>query len=71
MAFHSFSKGSEGTKQLLSLVKKCPRWEETISTLAESNENYRHFSYKQMEKELSQREFIKTAWNILEILQSN
>ena len=33
--------------------------------LIESNQNYRHFSYKQMEQEMSQREIVKAAWQML------
>ena len=52
-------------KQLSSLVKKCPQWEEKISKLVESNQNYRHFSYKEMEQEMSRREVVKAAWEML------
>ena len=63
--FNPYVKEPKVPKQLSSLVKKCPQWEEKISKLIESNQNYRHFSYKQMEQEISQREIVKAAWQML------
>lgn len=63
--FNPYVKEPKVPKQLSSLVKKCPQWEEKISKLIESNQNYRHFSYKQMEQEMSQREIVKAAWQML------
>ena len=40
-------------RQLQSLVKKCPQWEDAITALVKSNENYMHFSYGEMEQEIS------------------
>ena len=51
--------------QLHSLVNKCPQWEDKTYALVDSNENHRHFSYKQMEQEITQREIVKTAWKKL------
>ena len=59
--FNPYVKELKVPKQLSSLVKKCPQWEEKISKLIESNQNYRHFSYKQMEQEMAQREIVKAA----------
>ena len=51
--------------QLHSLVNKCPQWEDKTYALVDSNENHRHFSYKQMEQDITQREILKTAWKKL------
>lgn len=53
-------------KQLQSLVKKCPQWEERIVALVKSSENYRHFTYKEMEQEITGREILRCTWKMLE-----
>ena len=63
--FNPYVKEPKVPKQLSSLVKKCPQLEEKFSKVIESNQNYRHFSYKQMEQEMSQREIVKAAWQML------
>ena len=63
--FTPYVKEPSAPKQLLSLVKKCPQWQQKISKLLEGNQNYRHFSNKQMEQEMSEREIVKAAWEML------
>lgn len=49
-------------RHLENLVRKCPQWEETIAALVESNDNYKHFSYKEMEQDISGREILRCTW---------
>ena len=56
---------------LQSLVKKCPQWEETIAALVKSNNNYMHFSYKEMEQEISGREILRSSWKMIEDKANN
>lgn len=48
--------------QLKSLVKKCPHWEEEIVSLVQGNKNYAHFSYREMEQEITGRAILRSAW---------
>lgn len=58
-------------RHLENLVRKCPQWEETIATLVKSNNNYMHFSYKEMEQEISGREILRSTWKMIEDKASN
>lgn len=57
---------SKVPKQLVSLVKKCPQWEQQIIALVENNKNYAHFSYKEMEQEITGRWILRAAWKMLQ-----
>lgn len=58
-------------RQLQSLVKKCPQWEDAITALVKSNENYMHFSYGEMEQEISGREILRSTWKMIEEKANN
>ena len=52
--------------QLKSLVKKCPHWEEEIVSLIQGNKNNAHFSYREMEQEITGRAILRSAWKSLQ-----
>ena len=51
-------------KQLKSLVKKCPQWEQQIIALVENNKTYALSSNKEMEQEITGRSTLRAAWKI-------
>jgi len=53
-------------KQLISLVKKCPQWEQQIIALVENHRNYAHFSYEEMEQEITGQSTLRAAWKMLQ-----
>ena len=57
---------SKVPKQLISLVKKCPQWEQQIIALAENNKHYAHFSCKEMEQEITGRSILRGTWKMLQ-----
>jgi len=58
-------------RHLENLVRKCPQWEETIAALVKSNDNYKHFSYKEMEQEISGREILRCTWKMIKDKANN
>lgn len=58
-------------RHLENLVRKCPQWEETIAALVKSNDNYKHFTYKEMEQEISGREILRCTWKMMKDKANN
>ena len=46
-------------------MEKCPKWEDKICALVASNENYWHFTYREMEQEITQRDILRAGWEML------